>query len=551
MVALGMAGAAPAAHAADAFFPGDAPPPTQVTRELTLRQAAQAGLIKLQAKGGPEGDAVSLELEHKKVRAPVTVSVRIEFTVPPRVTPEKRELIRDALPEIEANAEQELNRHNYKTRDGDPIRFDFHYRFRDPEAPETFNYHQVLILNPNIDLDEPDPNYRSRVNARGVPNKFGSSANGRFSVLSFDGPTMAHETLHFAGLDDRYSDYYRVGGKDYPLPRRGMSKSQLAEFASGHKPPLRRNGKVVVKDSPGTKRCDFMGSGLLRKCRKVSRRDLDWLASQAGVQVVAQPGDVLLNKETDRQNFGVGFRTIVFAAPGSTTVANGISVFCMDHGRFIPFTSTFDVLGPASELPGYEPLAKLLALSGRMQPSLEETLPGMLNAVWNVTDALPLETSGTATESRALLTQAGVAENSVPGGLTDIVDPNAGSPETAGVTTQGTLPSIPSSDSKPPLMTRVQFATITPSRVAAGRRAFTDLLVSAVGDVKKVSIRLERRGKGRWRRVRSLGSRRMAAGKKVFQLKLGRLRRGPHRLVVSVAGPFGKPASARVKLAVR
>lgn len=36
-------------------------PPTQITRELSLQEAAQRGLVSLTSKGGGEGDAVSIE----------------------------------------------------------------------------------------------------------------------------------------------------------------------------------------------------------------------------------------------------------------------------------------------------------------------------------------------------------------------------------------------------------------------------------------------------------------------------------------------------------
>jgi hypothetical protein len=101
------------------------------------------------------------------------------------------------------------------------------------------------------------------------------------------------------------------------------------------------------------------------------------------VSVLANPGDLLLNKNSSNQNYGVGFRTTVFAAPGSTTVARGVSVYCIDH-----------------------------SLSGGMQQNLDDTPIGMLAAVWNLTDGSPLATSGTAAESRALMAQAGVAEDS-------------------------------------------------------------------------------------------------------------------------------------------
>ena len=77
------------AHAAAAFFPDATPPPTQITRDFSLKEAAQRGLVQLESKGlGGEGDTVSLTLEHKKVTGPITVSVRVEFSVPPKVNPE-------------------------------------------------------------------------------------------------------------------------------------------------------------------------------------------------------------------------------------------------------------------------------------------------------------------------------------------------------------------------------------------------------------------------------------------------------------------------------
>ena len=46
--------AAQPARAAEAFFP-DLAPATQISRDLTLQQAAQSGLISLQSKGGGVG----------------------------------------------------------------------------------------------------------------------------------------------------------------------------------------------------------------------------------------------------------------------------------------------------------------------------------------------------------------------------------------------------------------------------------------------------------------------------------------------------------------
>ena len=448
--------------------------------------------------------------------------------------------------------EARLNK-GLKTKGGDPIRFKLEFAFRAPEAEERFNYHQVLVINPTVDLDEPNPNYRSNVTHRGSPNKFGEQSGGTFGAAGLNPTVLAHEMLHLAGLGDRYADFYRVGGKDYPLPSAGMKPSELKAFLKAHRPPLPAPpaGRTVSKNVPGTERCDIMGDSFELDCVKVSRRDLDWFESQAGVQVTAQPGDLLLNKDSSRQNMGVGFQTTVYAAPGSTTTANGISVYCIDKDRLFPAAEGFDVLGPARDLPAYASLAPLLELSGRIQTGLEETPPGMLNAVWNVTDAASLEFSGSAQESRALLAQAGIPENSVPGGLASLPNPNAASGETGAVTGGEVLPAIASRPTKPVAQTRLAYAQLYPARVRAGRRVRTDMLVSTAGDVRTIAVRVERRKRGRWRKVRSLRARKARAGQAVLPLALGRLQPGKHRLVVSLAGTFGPPSKLALPLRVR
>lgn len=295
-----------------------------------------------------------------------------------------------------------------------------------------------------------------------------------------------------------------------------------------------------------------MGPGFESACRKISRRDLDWLDQQAGVQVIAQPGDLLLNKKPDRQNLGVGFRTTVFASPGSTTVANGIAVYCIDHDKSFPLDEGFDV-GPAGgELPGYEGIVKLLQLNATLQPGLNDTVDGMQAAIWNLTDASPLATSGTADASRALLAQAGVAEDSVPGGLPPIADPNADAIETGTVGASGeVMPTTPAVAIEPPPPVRVDTAQLFPAQLRAGRGLRGDLLVGANGDVKQLDVRIERGTGRRWTRVRSLARRPLEAGLTPVTLSLGTLRAGRYRLVVSVSGSLGTPAVARAAFTVR
>ena len=261
-----------AAWGASVYFPGGgSPPATQITRDLSLKDAAQRGLVKLSSKGsGIYGDQVQLELANKKVSGPVTITIHAEFATRPRVTPEKQETIRQVFPEFVRRAEADLNRGKYKTSTGDPIRFKLDYQFRAPSDSPRANYHQILLVNPDLDLDDPDPNYRANIDGVGKPNELGSVKHGTFSSLSFSNPkVLAHETLHLAGLGDRYGDYYSVGGRKYPYPGHAPSREQLTAFANNHRPPLPPPpaGKIVTANLPGTGRCDIMGTGASRSCR--------------------------------------------------------------------------------------------------------------------------------------------------------------------------------------------------------------------------------------------------------------------------------------------
>lgn len=325
------------------------------------------------------------------------MTVRVEFTVAAGAAPGSQAAAAAAgAPGVAAGVEGELNGRSYTTRGGDPIRFRFDFRFREPGALETPGYHQVEVVD--------NPKFRSGLDAVGTPNQVGVEGvrRGTFSRVDIT-PPRARARDDAPGRAGRPLLRLLAGGRPgHPLPDRGLTRAEVRAFARAHRPPLPPPpaGRVVVKNIPGTNPCDQMGTGFERQCRKLSRRDLDWLESQAGVKVAAQPGDVLANKDVERQDFGIGFTTVVFARPGATTTADGISVYCLDKSRFIPFGGAFDVVGPARALPGYAPLAALLELNGRVQPSLEESVPGMAAAVWNVTDAAPLATSGTAEESR-------------------------------------------------------------------------------------------------------------------------------------------------------
>jgi hypothetical protein len=546
LVALAYAALLPANSiaAAPAFFPG-APTAVQVSRQVSLAEAAQAGAAKLGAKGGFTGDDVSLELEGKEFKGPITVALKVEFTLPQGKTPAELAQLREVVPFEQEQTEAELNRLQNKTSKGDPVKFKLEWKVADPNESPSPNYQHVMVVDPLKDLPEADKDFRSETEGLGVPNVGGNEISAKFTPSDMGRPgTMAHEMLHLIGIDDHYIDVYRYKGRDYPLPETGMAPTPLKEYLAAHQPPLPAPpaGRVGSKTMKGYGRCDIMGASASRKCRKISPKDLDWLDSQAGTLVKAEPGETLLNKNEGTQNMGIGFESIVFAAPGSTTVANGISAYCLDHDRGIPFEGLFDVGPKASELSGYEGVAKLLAYNfANAQSSLDDSPPAMQAAIWNQTDGTPLVSIGGEEEVQALLTGAGVAENTAKTDLAAIANPNAGSPTTGAVSASGeVLPPTLVAEIEEPAVVRLDAAQLYPKRFRAGKKAFGDLVVAANGNVSRLDIVVQRKFGKKWKQAKKLPSRDFEPGTTTVQVPLGRLAAAKYRLVVSVSGPVGE-----------
>ena len=549
--------ASPRARAAEgAYFPG-APTPVQISRNLSPQQAAQAGILALAPKGGFEGDQVLLELEGRQVSAPITVTLHVELAMEPSRPQAERDAIRDRIPSVEQKTERELNRPHYKTAKGEPINFVLDYKYREPGDPPTPGYDQVTVINPKKDLPEPDPNFRSYANGLGEPNG-PATVGGVFGTNSLQPSVLAHESLHLIGLDDRYTDIYVYKGREIPLPEGLDTPGQLAQYLKGLKPPLPPPpaGDLSAKDTPGTGRCDIMGTGARLTCRKISKRDLKWIESQAGTTVLVKPGETLLDKSGLDQNFVVAYPTTVFAPPGGKTVAPGVSVYCIDHAKYIPDGPGFDV-GPAvSTLPGFDGVEKLVDLNAQLQSSLAEALPGMQEAIWNQTDDAPLEEFGEASApvaaaARALLAKAGVAENSRPGGLAHLEDPNAASPATGAVSAGGAvLPPVAAATVSPPPTIRADTAVLVPNRVRPGLNVRSTLVIGVGGQVSAVALRLQRRSGHHWRAVKKLPGRKIEAGTTIVPLKLGGLKAGRYRVEVTLSGPSGDTQKQEAALTV-
>jgi len=534
-----------------AFFPSMTP--VQITRNLSMQEAAQDGVLLLGAKGGYEGDSVLLELAGRQVRGPITVTVHEEMSPEPARTQPEREAIRKQVEKLDDQTEAELNKRHYKTRRGEAINFVMDWKYREPNEPPTPNYDQITIVN---SITKPNHEYRSSTDELGVPNS-PHSVSGNFGTNDLNPVVLSHETLHLVGLDDRYVDSYRYKGREITLPESGMEPAALAKYLSGLKPPIPAPpaGEVSAKPTPGTTRCDIMGPGFESACRRISKRDLKWIESQAGVSVESRPGEVLLNKDSSSQNLIVGYPTHVFARPGETTVAPGVSTYCIDHAKLPPSGSDFDVGAVASTLPGFEAVGKLAELNAALQPSLTEPVPTIQNALWNLTDGTAL-TEEVATpeqiaQTRDLLAKVGVGENASGTGLSHLGDPNAGTAATGAVDANGeVLSSEPSEAAAVPPSVRIAVAALEPKVLPAAHAVHSTLVVASSGEVSELELKLQSHTGHRWRSVKALASRKLISGTLTFRLSLGRLAPGKYRLLVSVSGPGEEAETVAAPLTV-
>jgi hypothetical protein len=300
-----------------------------------------------------------------------------------------------------------------------------------------------------------------------------------------------------------------------------------------------------------------MGTGDALSCRKISKPDLEWIESQAGVSVEARPGEVLLNKDSSSQNLVVGYPTNVFAAPGETTTAPGVSTYCIDHSKLPPAVSGFDVGPSAASLAGYEAIGKLAELNGQLQPSLTEPVFPVQAALWNQTDGTPLGgglyTAEASAEAAELLKKVGAGENTTGKGPAHLEDPNANSTTTGAVDGNGNvlLPESAEEVSPPPTI-EIDAALFQPKVISSSQVDHGNLLVGAVGTVSSLGLKLQSRVGNHWRSVKALPDRKLTTtGVHNYPLKLGRLQPGKYRLLVTVSGPSGETATKSAALTVR
>ncbi len=542
---------------------GPAPmPATEIAQDVTLQQAAQAGLVQLTAKGGFGGDVMAIDLKGGRIPgAPVSVRVRVEVWGRSKAGVPYGT---GAATRIEQAVEGRLA--GLKGSDGTPVTVDLVARARGASDAPTPGFHQVELRDVPRHTGQEGTN---QVHTdRPAPGGALSATFGADEAAT----TYAHEVMHLMGFPDRYSGLnpsLLVDGRLYPLPVFRGDRSDVAALDAWFAKVLaaeaaleRRLGKpgdLVPGIEPGHEKDILANHNADPGGVTVLPADLDALIARAGVHVLARPGDLLVGKDPARQNLGVGAPTELFAPRGGTAHADGIYAYCLDLSRGSPQAGlAYDVLPRAGDLGGPQLAALQAVLEHAARTQDAESLrgpSGAQDAVWAVTDASVPFPAG-----EAFLAAAGVGFDAVLFAATPhFTNPNAGSSETRAVVADAVLPAVPAQLGPPPPESlrgagaaprpRLLAARIV-SRVRARRtRARLRLAVvgSGVDDVAQIS--LARRGA---RRAVRLGAVVVGPAPSVVSVPLPRLAPGRHRVVLRgtgwsrtlalrVAGPSSRP----------
>lgn len=513
------------------IFPEAKCPPgetaTTASREVPLKDAAKAGMVKLTSKGKVSGDGVKVEATWKPVKGPVKLRFNIEFIdsgpAPGEPSPAT----------VEAAIEGQLNgKLSYK---GQPIKVDVVAKRRSSTDAPTPCFHQIYFYSSNGVRDYVD-------GLDGLTNPQPQGGQWNYGDAN-DAVTWAHETMHLAGLNDQYKDYFQVGGKEYPVPSTVNSedKEALKKWAQSKGLDVDA-GKLHSVPHKGHEN-DLMGSA--QGGFNVPEASLAkiWAQSAKTVDIHGDPGDILLNKNPGHQNLGVGAAFDMSVKPGKPAVKEGMVAYCIDLQDKAPAVGdVFDVLGNAAERPepGMAELARVLRQVNSLQERLLQEVPGAQLAVWRVTND---DGTDTYSERVTAILAAAQVPPSINFGTPHFETPNPGVAETTSITNGAVDPTVPAdpavaaeieAQSVPPAPKLARFA-IAPRRVTRATRVLT-VTVELGGAGDRVRLRLFKRGKRK--AVRTSRLRTLDAGATSFALLVPKLGAGDYTL--RLTGRFGR-----------
>jgi len=353
-------------------------PGTTVACHVSLRDAVAQGLVQLEAKGDFWGDQVSINAKNSPpVKCTnLQITLNLEF-YGPNATPANVARIKHAI---------ESKWNGQTTSDGRKVSMHVNTRRKQSATlpPGTPGFHQIeLVGKLAISYVSGDP----KVNI--------GTGGGKWATIgsSLD-EIYAHEAGHLMGLPDRYDDYRKQPNGTWRREADGkaLTSEELAKILAPPGQPIdptkrwldRRSNMRVASPHPGHAN-DLMAT----LSGKVRQSDIDALVAQAGLVIDVHPGETLVNRRNNAQNFMITRGTGILVPDGGAIRLDGLYAACIDLDKDIPETGgDFDLGPPLHTWAGIEAAPELLSLLQYIDENdlfCEDDFIAQ-QAIWRITD---------------------------------------------------------------------------------------------------------------------------------------------------------------------
>jgi len=328
---------------------GAAHPGTVIAHRISLQEAVDRGIVKLEAKGGTiSGDGVSIDIDNSSNQT----SDRLELTLylefwGPLATPAVAAAVASAIESVWGGK---------MTSGGQTLHVNVVTRVSSGATapPGTAGYHQIKMVPENSEISHVNGDFDVNMGAGGGVWETSSPITQDLIKL------YAHEAGHLFGLDDQYEEYTKLPDGNWLHHGDDMifTPDELADLVAPFRPDLTHE-QILQKLNDGRQRMthpkDNHGDDLMATGNGSPRQsDIDALAAQAGVIVEVRPGDILVNGQGE-QNYVITRSEDVFVPANDSVTLGGLYVACIDVSKSIPKEGTvFDVAPSLSQWNGIE-----------------------------------------------------------------------------------------------------------------------------------------------------------------------------------------------------
>ncbi|MCB0598123.1 MAG: hypothetical protein H6557_12225 [Lewinellaceae bacterium] len=397
---------------------------TTVAYRISLQEAVNRGIATLEGKGGFYGDQVSITIDNSANQTgnDLELTLYLEFW--------GAEANSANAQTVKSNIENIWSSNT--TSNGQTLNAKVETRLSTTATspPGTHGFHQIELKDIETSFVSSLGSINSGVSS-GSWDPMGTQAN----------KVHAHEAGHLFGLEDRYEDYRKQMDGTWEKVKGAnnigtiYTSAQLSVLLDPKYPNHTAADLEAWLNQASNKRVTAPQDGsegdlMAELSGSVQQSDIDAIAAQAGLVVEIRPGDILINKNGNEQNFAITRSVDMFIPAGQQKTLDGLWVACIDAHKSIPrLGALFDYGPPLDIWVGNQAAPLLLQL---LQFVDEQELFCSFNfetqrAIWRLSDNDYIGNTGVEN----LLQDAGINIGNQMLNFPRMTNPNAGNPITS------------------------------------------------------------------------------------------------------------------------